>query len=479
VSCEQRGHGMSGTKKVTVDQRAWRDAQLAAQRLREVNRELPAMLDALRRQQQAEAERSAAEMLTRQEQLENSLTGLSEQARRIEEQTSRRLRDSSARIWSQLQDTLQESREESRRALEAQEKRFQKQLAQEQAARDKDFRALKRELRGLGQHRLRAAAAARSMTADARLLHDTIETNLPHQRFAPGRLAVLRQRIEVAEGNLEQGLGEAALAQAQDAYRELGELRVEIELQDQEWQVAHRAAVTAVTVLQEQIRLNTVLDATDERGAPVQGATLDVDFWSEGELGALRAEVDTLAARLAAAEPQPDTEELRAIAGQLVPQLDEQLTKAVGLAHVRQLASQIRVNLAELVVNTLEQTAGYAWEEGQAIYAGGDQRRAFYSKLRAVDDSEIVVEVAPDETGESSVLRILSYDAVPDEEERVRRAHAIVDSLRAQGLAVGVPTAEREEPDPAFTDFERLSRPPEGPVQKQATRPVRMTEGAG
>ena len=48
---------------------------------------------------------------------------------------------------------------------------------------------------------------------------------------------------------------------------------------------------------------------------------------------------------------------------------------------------------------------------------------------------------------------------VPDEEERVRRAHAVVDSLRAQGLEVGAPTAEREEPDPRLTDFDRLRQP--------------------
>jgi hypothetical protein len=111
-----------------------------------------------------------------------------------------------------------------------------------------------------------------------------------------------------------------------------------------------------------------------------------------------------------------------------------------------------------MVVGVLEQSAGYAWD-GEATYAGEDQRGAFYSKLRHPDDSEIVVEVAPDDDGKSCVLRILSFETgQPDDSERVRRAHAVADSLRAQGLQTGDPSAEQEVPDRKYTDFEQLRR---------------------
>ena len=98
----------------------------------------------------------------------------------------------------------------------------------------------------------------------------------------------------------------------------------------------------------------------------------------------------------------------------------------------------------------------YAWQ-GDATYAGEDQRGAFYSKLRHEDDSEIVVEVSPDETGESCVLRVLSYESgLPDESERVRRVDAIAERLREAGLQTGSATADPAPPDPALTDFGRL-----------------------
>jgi len=177
-----------------------------------------------------------------------------------------------------------------------------------------------------------------------------------------------------------------------------------------------------------------------------------------------------LSAAVADEDAPASVAELRRIAEERAPALDERLTEIVTKAHARLLASQVRVNVAELVVNALEESTGYTWADGQACYANGDQRRAFYSKLRHLDDSEIVVEVAPDETGESCVLRILSYEAgLPDDEERARRAHAVADSLRAHGLQAGLPATDGEQADPRLTDFDRLSQP--------AAQPRRAEQG--
>jgi hypothetical protein len=451
---------MSGKKRITVDQAVWREATQAAARLRVVNRDLPRMLEALRSQQQEQADRAAAAAKARQDEVDGALASLSEQTRKLELETSRRLRQRAALIRNEMADAVQQVRQETRRALEDQERRFQQEFAEERQERTRAIETVRGEVAQLRLSRDQALRSATALAADARVLNDAINASLPHERFAPGQLEKLGRRLDVADLNLARGLGEGALTQFQELVMELGELRVEVELRSQEWQVAHLAAAAAITVLQEQINLNTSLDVTDEDGAPMEGVKLDVDFWSEGELAELRTEAAALAKCIAATEDPPALADLRAILEHDVPTLDERLTAIVGRAHARQLASQARVNLAELVVNTLEQTTGYVWEDGQAIYANSDERRAFYSKLRSLDDSEIVVEVAPDESRESCVLRILSYDAgTPDEEEQVRRAHAIVDSLRARGLEVGAPSEEGGRLDPALADFERLRQP--------------------
>jgi len=432
---------MSGTKRITVDRQAWQDLLAKAARLRDVQRDLPDMLAAVREAQRQQAEHDTAELNARQDELTRKLAALSQQARQLEASATRRIRAAAEQMLSQ-----------AREQQSLQEERFANELARERAEREQEAAALGAELAGVLGEREVALSAAAAVVADARLLHDAIAGGLPHERFAPGRLAACEKRLLLAEANVAQGLGEAALAQVQDLYLRLGELRAEVELRDAQWRAAHLAAVAAVTALTGRIRYNAVIELTDEdRTFP-----LDVDFWSGGDLAAITADADALAARVSDEADPPTAAELHLMAEREVAELDERLTRAASKARTRQWASQIRVNLAEMVVGILEESTGYCWE-GEATYAGDDQRAAFYSKLRHSDASEIVVEVSPGDDGEECVLRIHTYDAgLPDESGRALRAQAIADSLREQGLPGGAPVADAAPPDPALADFERL-----------------------
>lgn len=465
---------MSGSKRVTVDEAEWQEAYAAAARLRDVNRELPGMLDTLRRQQAEQIARLTAQAQARQEQLEQALAGLSDQTKRLEAQTTRRIRERVALLWSDMRKEATELRRDARRQLDEQERRFQAAISQERTERGEEAAKLQQQISDVRKDREQSLADARALAADARLLYQAIGANLPHERFAPGRLAALATRLAVAESDIGKGRGEAAIAQLQEMRLNLGELRAEVELRDAEWQAAQITAMQATTVLLEQIRINARLDVADADGNVLPDSVLDVDFWSDGELGDLQAEVAELAESAASQTDPPSLETLRSIAATRTPELDAQLTDIVGRARQRQIASQIRVNLAEMVVSALEDCTGFVWQEGAAIYAGQDPRNAFYSKLKHTDDSEIVVEVAPDEDNKSCVLRVLSYDAnTPDEEERVSRFHAIADSLRQQGLEVSDPAADPGAPDPRLTDFKALGH------QAGAPRRRSVAGGAG
>jgi hypothetical protein len=475
MSCEERGHGvMSGRKRIMVDESAWLSAQAAASKLRNVNAELPGMLNAVRRDGQAQIDRARAELGTRQNALEQSLTGLSEQTRRLEASTTRRIKDQTAKLWNQIQTSADDIRATTRQALEEQEARLEEAIEQERVQRERGMQGLRKDLDSLKQDKNRAQAAATETVADARLLFEAIDKQLPHERFAPGRMAAMSRRLAQAESNVAQGHAQAALGQAQDLYFDLSDLRAEVELRDQEWRAAQVAAVSATAALLEQIRYNEHREVTDETGAKIDDVSMDVDYWSDGELSDLRSRAEQLAAAArgdqaaGSADQRPATlADLRTIIERDVPELNDELTSVVTKAGTRLLASQVRVNLAEFVVEALEDATGFVWQDGEATYAGEDPRRAFYSKLRHPDDSEIVVEVAPDEQGESCVLRILSYDAgVPDEVERSRRAHVVADRLRNQGLPIGVPTADPGQPDPSFADFARLRQPGPGRTAK-------------
>jgi hypothetical protein len=342
---------------------------------------------------------------------------------------------------------------ETRQLLNEQEQRFDTALTTERAERQREVGTLRAEIQKDRDIRASVLDAARTAVGDARVLHDAIATSLPHDRFAPGKLARLTTRLALAEVSVASGTGETALAQAQELYLSLGELRAEVELKDAEWRAAHLTAVAAVTALAEQIAYNSVLTVTDEESGA--SAELDVDYWSGGELSAIRNEADQLSAEVNDEDDPPTLAQLREISERSVVALNDRLSDVVAMARTRQWASQVRVNMASIVVETLEATTGYVWD-GDATFAGDDQREAFYSKVRSPDESEIVVEVAPDDNGKSCVIRVMSYETGnPDESQRVARVHAIADSLREQGLG-GTPAAETDAPDPALRDFTRL-----------------------
>ncbi len=452
---------MSGKKRITVDEDAWRETMRKANRLRDVERELPGMIAAVKQAQEEQAARDRAVLQARQDRLTKQLAGLSEQTRQIEASTTRRINAATTTIMNEARAANRQLRAETRQLLDQQEQRFDAALSTERTERQREARALRQEIERDRAATARVLDAARAAVADARVLHDAIDSSLPHERFAPGTLARHTDRLAIAEASVGAGTGETALAQAQELYLSLGELRAEVELKDAEWRAAHLTALAAVTALAEQISYNSMITVTDEESGA--SAELDVDHWSDGELSAIKAAADELAARVNAEAEPPTLAELRDISEQSVAALNERLSVVVATARTRQWASQVRVNIAEMVVDVLEPITGYTWDG--ATFAGGDQRDAFYSKLKHPDESEIVVEVAPDEDGKSCVLRVMSYETGnPDESQRVARVHAIANSMREQGLS-GTAAAETDEPDPALKDFTRLR-------QRQAARTV-------
>lgn len=441
---------MSGKKRIMVDEDVWEEAQRAARRLRSVQKELPGMLDAVRRAHEAQAARAATEMRARHAELEQALAGLSEEARLREERTSQRITETAEAILAQV--TEAEQRAQAQTA--ALDQRLSAEIARERDDRRRDFEALRADLDELHAGQERSAATAAAALADARLLHDAIAASLPHERFAPGRLADIERLLATAQSDAARGDTQAALSTVRTVDQQLGHLRVEVEFKDARWRAAQLHALDAVSRLLQEVQANARLDVGDEE----EHAELDVDYWSNGRLGTLRADAEALLARVNDVAQPPSQLEIERIAEHEVTGMHERLTGIVTNAIALQHVSQARVNLAEMVVGALEETAGYVWHEGDATFVGGDEREAFYAKLRnpTDDGDEIVVEVAPDDGGKSNVLRILSYEASPDENGRRSRARALARGLNERGVRVGDVTDESGEPDPALTDFARL-----------------------
>ncbi|MEV4362727.1 hypothetical protein [Nonomuraea sp. NPDC049625] len=425
---------MSGAKRITVDEAVWNEAQRAAGKLAEVHRELPGMLENIRRQSQADLDRLRTAVVRRQDQAEQALAALSEHTRQLESWTNTELR-------KQL-DALQDVRDETTRTAE----QLRREIGRERSERQARLHQLSERIDELKGGRDRASEAARSIYQDAWLMHDVIE-GMPHERFAPGRLDRLHHRLTDASRMVHEQEPAYSLGTVQQLYHDLSELRADVQLLEFEWLHTQAEALAALHRAAEVARANAEVTVPD-----LPGAMVDVDHWTDGGLSELRAEIDELTRRATGEHGPMDVAELRKIIRQVVPGYEARLDSLAERAGRRVVASQFRANTAEQVIDALtEQGFGFVEE----TYEGEDFRQAHYSKLRHHDDSEVVVEIAPDgDTG--MTIRILSYDDERSQARRAQRARDLTRALRQGGVPIGEATDTGAEPTPEERDFKRI-----------------------
>jgi peroxiredoxin family protein len=254
---------------------------------------------------------------------------------------------------------------------------------------------------------------------------------------------------------MEQGLAEAAIGQAQQAYQGLSDLRLELERLEREWEAWHGTALVNAERVLGEAQANRKCDALDLQ-AKDTGIDVEVDYWTDGGLSSLEKRAQEIVSRLKAERPSVSTAELRSLAEETIPDMHETLTQLIEEARVRVLGSQMRANIADLVVESLE-TKGY--ELTDHTYEGEDKRGGFVAKLKRRDKSEIIVMVSPDEAEPSrNELRIHSFDDGSFPGERVQRVKEIGQILAAAGLDVGSIREVASQADPAVRDIERVRK---------------------
>lgn len=443
---------MSGRKRIQVDESEWYRLQRNAQKLKDVQRNLPRLIDDVRKQTRADIDRTFGRVEERQRRHEEVVRGLSAQTRQLEADTSRRLQEQARDLHRTLDETAGRIQEESRRQLAAHQEAVRREIAAERAERRAETARLSGEIDVMKQDRARAEETVRSWLSDSRAMAGLIEGSLPHERHAPGELDRLTRRLTTAEQNTAGGRFDAALAVAQETYHSLSELRLEIEQRELDRSWAQTAAVEALVRIEKLIEGNRERPVLGPDGQPLAGYTLDVAYWSAGELDELGRETERALSR--ARDDGTDTGELHALR-ERAPELEGALGDIVERAGMRQLASQIRVNLADAVARTLSDYAYYDLVDGE--YEDADPRGAYYAKLRHDNGNEIVLDIsqAVQDDGEC-VIRVHSYDHdTTAEADLTARARAIGQGLAAEGLRVSEPVGEKGDPDPLLRDIER------------------------
>ena len=432
---------MSGHKRATISlsQEEYGRLCQAESDLRQLNKGLETRLVENRQasEQALRSELDKAEL--RQHEFQQVINQLSGEVKDMEWATGQIILEQQANFCQAFEHLARDLATETVNAITAESSFLRHQMENERQQRQEQFEQLKGEVNALVGSQRRKLELASTWVQAAGSVCEFIHTHYAHELFTPHQLERLESEVQQARANLSQGLPEAALACAQQAYQRLSYLRIDLEQLQNEWTAIHQAAWEKAVEIYQVALENQVCQAKDLQGNELP-FELDVNYWSEGALEGIIIELETLIQRLETDEPHLDTQQLVDLMQKTLPGLHDHLVNIVFLARLALLNSQLRINIADVAVQALE-TQGYVLQ--QSSYLNQDMLRGYSASLKNFEGCEVEVCVDPVPGAASkNELHIRSFDRVQRSQHELRqRSQEVLRSLRLYGLDVGALTA--------------------------------------
>ncbi|MBR8837640.1 MAG: hypothetical protein DSM106950_27445 [Stigonema ocellatum SAG 48.90 = DSM 106950] len=360
-----------------------------------------------------------------------------------------------AELRSQHQKNTELAREEYNRILQAQAQQFNQIVTQERHERQQQLQLINEQKQ---QHQ----KLAEDLLADVQTIWLDINQNYQHLRFAPGRIAALDRQIEFIRANIQVGVFEAAIANAQQTYLSLSDLRLELEQKEQESLIIYNAALeelrgaiaqtTAHHKCQVEIGDSTVTELFD----------LDVNYWSHGKLSQYEQQLQQLESQLVAKRDTLTKEQVQHIIQQIAA-LQPQLTEIVEQARLNMLSSQMRAEIADTVVAALSNLGYTLVNSEDAVYEGEDQRQAYVVKVKNLAGDEVVTVINPEkEFGTNSISINAFSESLIDQTAAQQNAKAVFDVLETAGIQ-GIGEMQcNHQPRPEYHNLEQVKQRRQG-----------------
>ncbi len=490
---------MSGEKRrrVSIEEQELRRLREQDSRLRSIQRDLPERLNAIKQEAQRELQQRLAPLEERSRQQEQEAQKLRSNLASLERDTHRRLQQQRRDFQTALreaesrqQDALQaetqrledamregfaeqrslllritaEQREEYLALNQSLDQKFTELITEERQARQQ----LELQITQEKQDKLQLA---KDWLHDVEIIWQQIDQNYQHERFTPGKLADLKRSLDLARNNVESGVPEAALGMLQQTYLDLSDLRMELEQRQQEWEFFYSATLEDLKLLIQEVQANRECEMEIGQGDESQKFRLEVDYWTNGRLSLYEQELQKIETRLRSEESTLTLETIQ----DLARQVEEQrpcLEDIIEQARDEILSSQLRAEIADKVAEVLG-GMGYILIEPErnAIYEGGDQRRAYVLKLKDANQGEVVTIISPEGNAGQNSVSINSFGSIlQDEAATKQNAEAITDALReVPGIEIGKEEC-LDRPRYEYQDMDVvLNRPPQAEQELQQT----------
>jgi hypothetical protein len=444
---------MSGEKRTPIQilQDDMKENRQQLHNIKKQRENLQAELKKVQKQNKAEVSTLKNELDERSRKQEAAIGTLKSDMRDLATQHNRQMTEQRNAIMKELEDLemrtddkVENLRDWTRERLEEQRTEYRR-ISQEQ---QQQINVLKRDIEKINLREENREQRARDYIKDLEVLIQSVEDNLPHERYASGRLEKIKRQLSAARRQLNEDVPSATIATVQNAHFDLMDLEEEILRKETEYEMTYRTVADAVGGLLSSVRQNRNINL--EEGGNAQEA----DYWTEGRYQDLEERIAEINGHINENRHLMSTDELNNYLDDLETLTSEQ-EKLVEEAVERIISSQLRAEMGDAVVETLGQQ-GYRIKNNECGYAEDDQRSSYMVKLSNVAGTEIVTVISPDEKTYENIISINTYgDEVYDEAATKRRSEDIRRALSQGGLQLGE-TQCNEQSISEFYDVENL-----------------------
>ena len=428
---------MSGHKRATIQAptqnlRQFSEAEVALRFVEAGNAQLQAELS---RQVALQVEQIEQQRQQDDQQLVSALSQVDGAFARLESDTQAALTQQSQQFSHDLAQLAGEYDTFNRQQLE---QVSQHHLAQVQALADAhahDLRLLSEQLDAIHQSGKARQVHASSWLQAAFTLSELVQADPAISQVESGKVLASRKLLDQALDNFNAGFPEAALIHAQKAYTLLSSARLNTQRLIGEYHALAQQLALELTRLKQAIELNRQVPVMDAQGR-TYAQTIDVDQWCAGALSQIEQQVQASIADLPAPFSMASLTNLKRTLHQNLPTWTKQVQECVFQARSHVLTSQLRMNIARLVVTALASQGYYLDGSG---YAGEDMRQGYLAEMVDVENSRIVIHVEPASGSSGTVELNLDIEDIHKRtpHEIRHRSLEIQRSLHKAGLQVG------------------------------------------
>jgi len=342
----------------------------------------------------------------------------------LQSDLNRRAEQNAGRLWDRVTGLIAD-----------QERNLTAQLTQSRLETQVVLESFQEELNQIVGDEQRKISLAEDWLAAAETLLEFVQDHYACELFLPGRLDGIQRSLFQARQNLDLGLAESAIISLQQSYFTLSDMHQQLEKLQNEWQMMVFTNWETANQILAIAESSDFVQAVDLDGNPLP-FEINIGYWSDGALERLIEKLNAFLDDLVNPQIAMSLETLHAWREKDLPSFYKELEDIVLDARIQAINSQLRINIADLVVCALSQQ-GFHLEDAE--YRASDERQAYTARLTTLDGSEVIVMVEPkgSDLGENE-LQLRSLDREQrTEHELQQRWTEISRSLTGYGLSVG------------------------------------------